>query len=214
MNCAEAREEIVAVLYGELDGVTAKALEQHVEACEGCRGQLELQRRTMRALDRWTLPELSSDLRPPVPTAASAPLGTSRRQNRWIRSLFLGVAAGLLVFAALALLNARIRVADGKLTVSLRVPGTAEEMGTDAVTPALALLEEDIRQLHHRLEWSHVTLARAIQLGREQDASVYGTALQDFARGMAEDVIRTRRELESALLWTASNPPQPVDEDH
>ena len=52
MNCEEAKKQLAVYLYGELSFDEEEALEQHLEACQGCRKDVAAQRRLHEALDQ------------------------------------------------------------------------------------------------------------------------------------------------------------------
>ena len=55
MNCDSARQSIPLYRYGELPPEEEEQLEQHVDGCADCRGELERQRRMAAALDARAL---------------------------------------------------------------------------------------------------------------------------------------------------------------
>ena len=62
MNCDVAQEQIVLLMYGELDDELAIALEEHLDACEGCQGELSALREMDEDLARLPVAEVSPNL--------------------------------------------------------------------------------------------------------------------------------------------------------
>lgn len=54
MTCAEAVREIPLYSYGEISGETEEKLENHLAACEGCKGELARHRAFLESLDDRT----------------------------------------------------------------------------------------------------------------------------------------------------------------
>jgi anti-sigma factor RsiW len=58
VSCEEAREVLYDFLTGRLGGEAHRRVEEHVEACQGCREELEELREALSFLDAWKVPEL------------------------------------------------------------------------------------------------------------------------------------------------------------
>jgi anti-sigma factor RsiW len=208
MDCSEAKNEIVALLYGEIDARTRAELEAHLETCASCREERDANRRTQQLLDEWDAP----------PLLVSASAARAPRHRRWVPAL-VGVAAAVLAFATLAALGAEARVEHGRLIVSLRWPGAAA--ASDPVEPVaravvreelervLGPIVEEIVEVDRRAAAGQSFLVHAIDVRRSEDAERFQAALRQVALGAAVDVDRTRRALGDVVMWAASNPPQP-----
>ncbi len=87
MNCAEARDLLIDLVYGELPRAQAEALLAHLRACSRCRGEYERLRLARAALARHRRGE------PPAAPALGIPQSVHR--GRWIAAA-AGVAAAVL----------------------------------------------------------------------------------------------------------------------
>jgi hypothetical protein len=103
MNCAQVRERLPGLLYGDLDGAEAAEVEKHRTGCPACQKESASLERLRRALDA-------------VPAAPAAPVDfprlyadaarlQQRQLRRWRRSALalLGAAAVLLAVVGLKL---------------------------------------------------------------------------------------------------------------
>jgi hypothetical protein len=63
MSCDQAREEFGRYLYDEINLRERQQLESHVEACAGCRRELETEQRFVSALAR-RMREISEGVTP------------------------------------------------------------------------------------------------------------------------------------------------------
>jgi hypothetical protein len=106
--CASHREQIGALVLGDLDASSEARLRAHAEGCEGCRNEIAALEPVARLLTRADADRVSA---PAIPPAGLAPrlarrLGDERRALRR-RRIFTGVAAAAataLVAVSLALL--------------------------------------------------------------------------------------------------------------
>ncbi len=62
MNCDVAQEQIVLLMYGELDDELAIGLEQHLDGCDGCQGELSALREMDEDLAVLPVMEVSPNL--------------------------------------------------------------------------------------------------------------------------------------------------------
>jgi hypothetical protein len=115
MECERYRDQMLDVLYGEAEAETARQLEEHQAACEGCREELAAFRHLRRDLRAWTLPAVGAPRPRPAPALRLRPA--------------LAWAAGLLMAsgAALGLSGSELRYQDGRLSFRLgRVPASTD----------------------------------------------------------------------------------------
>src|SRR5262245_51315536 len=106
MDCQEAREDRMDVLYGEASPEALRRVEAHHATCAACREEFEELRSVRQALGSWRLPE--------QPRA--------RAQVRRLRPLHgLAAAAGLLLAlgGALRLSGAAFEYRTGAVTLRL-----------------------------------------------------------------------------------------------
>jgi len=53
MNCDQVREKLIDLVYGELAGPEAAAVEEHLRGCAACRAELARLRRARAALAKF-----------------------------------------------------------------------------------------------------------------------------------------------------------------
>jgi anti-sigma factor RsiW len=51
------KEQLVAYLYGEIDGITRRRIDDHLRVCAGCAGEVEALSGVRRELAGWMPPE-------------------------------------------------------------------------------------------------------------------------------------------------------------
>jgi hypothetical protein len=214
-DCDRAREELPALLYGELDAESAAELEKHLASCPDCRAELQAHEQTKALLNRW--PEPMPPTAPVVPTPLTATDKSGRgRIIRLLRPVMYGAAAAVVVFGLLVLFGAEARYDDGQLTVTLGQslatdvgPSGLTDPGANAVLVRrvageeydqrieglLELIGEELYELNRRHERDQLLLAQAFELRREQDRAANMAALEALARGIGRDSARHRQAL-------------------
>ncbi|MBI3679848.1 MAG: HEAT repeat domain-containing protein [Acidobacteria bacterium] len=118
MNCESARKDFSLYLYGELEPGQEEALEQHLDGCEACRRELELERAMHRAMDRREhqfSPEFQAACRRELLSRIAAealPRGWMDRAKQWARRNVYWPAilrpAAALALVALGFFGARV----------------------------------------------------------------------------------------------------------
>jgi anti-sigma factor RsiW len=91
-NCAQTREALAGLLYGELSPAEIEAVHQHLADCPPCRAEQAALRQVQAALNAAPVPEVAVDLPRLYHEAARR---AERRLRRWRR-----VAVGALAAAA------------------------------------------------------------------------------------------------------------------
>ena len=94
MNCDQVREKLIDLVYGELAGPEAAAVEEHLRGCAACRAELARLRRARAALAKFRAGE--PEAAPPL-TLPAAPRRIALPYRRWI-----GAAAAVAAVAILA----------------------------------------------------------------------------------------------------------------
>lgn len=129
MSCDEVKQSIPLYRYGELPPEEEERIEQHVEGCEGCRRELEMQRRLAAALSAreaavpaGLLAECRHDLmravyRDETPAARRAP-AVLQSFTEGLAALFTSasrfrVPAGALALIALGFFSGRLTMSPG-----------------------------------------------------------------------------------------------------
>jgi predicted anti-sigma-YlaC factor YlaD len=159
MNCTQARENLPALLYGDLDTPTRNAVQNHLTSCPACRMDLAAFQRVRSALDSIPAASVQIDVPRLFQQAAAR---QAKQTRRWRRAALAvcGLAAALML---VVLLRLEVRVEAQQLTIRW---GTAPVLGNpQALTPieriivredpaALAALEDrlgTIDELLHAL---------------------------------------------------------------
>src|SRR5262245_40480953 len=102
MNCAQARELLPALIYGDLVPDLKTGLEAHLATCAHCREEQTALLDVRRLLDLAPAPDAEVDVRRILAQASQC---RQKQTRRWRRAAvgFLGVAAGLLALLILRL---------------------------------------------------------------------------------------------------------------
>ena len=210
MACAEFRDVMLGVLYGEAPAADAAAWDAHQRGCVPCREEVRALRGLRRDLAQWT-----------VPAGRGAPVSAPPR--RW-----LAAAAGLLAAtaAALALAGAEVRVASGGVTIRIGAPEdetaallraqeerhraalAALAARADASSPGLAL--DDVRRLIRESEARQAVLvdaglrdlAERTDAQRRQDLAQISAGLS-YVEGRAGLQVARTTELMGHVLQAA-----------
>ena len=100
MNCQEVREQLIDLLYGELDDAQQRQVMAHLDGCDACRGELRRLQRARSALavfragEPTTMSVLKGEL---FGTERTEPAGRARfRVGHWLAA-GAGVAAAVLL---------------------------------------------------------------------------------------------------------------------
>ncbi|UCE59959.1 MAG: zf-HC2 domain-containing protein [Phycisphaerales bacterium] len=213
VDCQTVREELPTLLYDELDGESRQLIEQHVEACQQCRDELEGFRRTLRLLDSWSVeaPETAE----PFKTHSSV---ESRLPIR-LRPVLVGAAAAVIVFAILGWVGTDWQYADGQLVVTLgRGSMSASYLGQDLNTAVpmlravareeadircnslLTVIQENLVEFERQQEERRLALVGAVDVRRDEDWRHQMVMFQALAGGLEREVRYTNRALDD--LWT------------
>lgn len=119
MNCETARKQLSLFLYGELSFDEEELLEQHLDACEACRRELEREERIHRLAGELEstpapgmLAECRSRLAGEIRAAGGRNAGFAGRWRRWLASVRgperVWKPAGALALVALGFLAGRL----------------------------------------------------------------------------------------------------------
>lgn len=161
MSCTQAREHLALLLYGDLDRVTAAAVQEHLAGCPACRTEYAELRRLRQALDALPAPAVQVDLPRLFQTAAR------RQARRWRRAaLLVGAAAAALLLVLLTRLE--VRVEAQQLVVRW---GTTPTDGQVSPTPVADLPPQALPpDLEQRLQLMDDLLHALVTDVRDRDA--------------------------------------------
>jgi hypothetical protein len=207
-ECQTVRDELPGLLYDDLDADTRQRVQHHLESCPACAAELEELRRTVDALDAWSV----------IPTRRTRPrLARAARRGlaAWLRPVSIGAAAALIPFTALILLGTDVHYADGRLVVSIGrgdgAPG-APEIDLDAVAAVsrrvaaqeanarygalLDALEERLADLENRAEDRRLLLAKTVDLCRDEDRRQQLAMIRALSQHLESEMLRTHEAID------------------
>lgn len=131
MNCERLRQEFIETVLEGPETVTPE-MQQHLESCAACAGELAGLRQTMQLLDEWQTPEPSAyfntRLRARVREEATAP---ARNWLAWLRRPVVAAAAAVLIALGVGLLEIgrltsdRNTLANNDNVIRVNAPGSA-----------------------------------------------------------------------------------------
>jgi Putative zinc-finger len=119
MDCRTVRERIALYVYDDLGADEGEALREHLAQCGECAAEVERVAEARRGLNAFTPIESPADV------AAIAAWATAKRAPRvaTLRSALVGVAAGVLAFAALSAAGVQVRFgANDSVSASRTLP--------------------------------------------------------------------------------------------
>jgi anti-sigma factor RsiW len=197
------KELLVTYVYDELQGAERTAFEQHLHACQACRGEVEALRGTRVHLTSWAPQE--PDLRFQIVRSAPVP-----GRIRWSPAWGLAAAAVLVLAVASAIANIEITTsADGIVvrTGRTRVADPAAVAPAGAGRDEIVALQRQIRALETAL--ANIPSARPVvpvSTGRvDGDADVLRRIRQLIAASeerqqqeFATRLVEIRRELQAS----------------
>jgi hypothetical protein len=195
------KEQLVAYLYGEIDGITRRRIDDHLRVCAGCAGEVEALSGVRRELAGWMPPEAALGFTivpaaPAVEPVAAAPASRWPTMPAWAQA----AAAVLVIAAGLSVANLQVRYgADGLvITTGWMTPAPAAQMpaAVDAPTvtgsavdwqPALAALEASLRK--------EIRTARATDATASAPSSRADLSMQRVTDLIAQSERRQQQEL-------------------
>lgn len=218
-DCESLRERMMEVLYDEADAPTRRRLQEHLQACEGCRDEMAGLGRVRRALQ-----EARTDV-PEVPPSRVVFLGRPAPRP-WARAARWAAAAALAAAALLGIFQARIEVGGQGFTLAFGGDASRQAMlgqvrqeidaalasvraeGDRERAALLAAFQQDLQRREdtrrraqnaafHRLatDWETV---------RQQDLGFLLTQLGSLEERTGQEMQRTQELLRYAVL--ASEP--------
>lgn len=116
MNCSMFLESMEALLDNEVEATERGGLEAHAAACENCRKQMVLSRKTREAMKTFTAPQAPTGFAPRVASAAKPATISIFSRSRW-----KAAAAAVFVLAG-ASLGAYMLLSAGSVKDPLESP--------------------------------------------------------------------------------------------
>lgn len=211
MNCEEIKNELPAMLYGELDETAAETVRAHLDTCAACREVFAELTRARNLLDCWHEPGISVPAYDPDQQRLSAE-STGPRNSRRLLPLAAALAACLVLALILAVAGVEVRSTPAGWVIAF---------GREAIdtTPLAADLATDLKQMIHNemedelgglfqavvhhlevvsreiSEREHL-LVDAVRLQRAEDLEVTRNLVHQVARDSQVELERTRQYLD------------------
>jgi hypothetical protein len=113
MNCSQIKEQLPALLYGDLDPAEASRLRAHVDECPACRQQYAALASVREMLDAVPAPKTNVDVGAIYHRVA---LGQVQRARRWRRLAVACAAVAAVLLLAIGL-PLELRVENHQLTI-------------------------------------------------------------------------------------------------
>lgn len=157
------KDQLVAYLYDELDGILRRRVEEHLRVCPTCAAEVEGLSGVRRELAGWAPPDAAlgfAIVQAGQPAAAAEPAPASRWWRGTVPAWAQAAAAVLIVAVGLAIANVQVRYgADGLVVTTgwMAAPALVPAASTPTAPvlspasaadwqPALASLEATLRQ--------------------------------------------------------------------
>jgi hypothetical protein len=108
MNCTAIKQQLVELLYGELNAEEQRTIEKHLAGCEACRAEWDALRQTRNQLNRLKVSENQPRL-DVLPMHRKAAMRSEQRRRRWKRTAIVsGAAVALLLISVISQLHIQI----------------------------------------------------------------------------------------------------------
>jgi hypothetical protein len=171
-TCAQTRDALADLLYGELPPAEAQAVQEHLAGCPPCRAEYAALRQVRAALDAAPAPRAEVDLPRLYREAARR---QEKRLRRWRRLAVAGVAAaaGLLVALVLRL---EVRLEQHQVVLRWAAPPQAVAPRPAPPPPDVARPDAAERDAEMRLvkELIHLLAADVQDRDRQQKEALRG----------------------------------------
>ncbi len=190
MNCDQARELLIDLLYDELAGADRAALEAHVSGCDRCREELGSLRVGRAAAQRYRAAE-------PKPLTWSPPRRIARPRRRWFAAIATAAAAVIAAAGVWTLLDVTTPVAVAKpveikrLHVSLTIMSEPENWPQYYPQPRAQQAARTYRPRYVQ-GWQGLSLVRDQRIVRNLAKGVTEVRFTDVPSGIKPDTVRLR----------------------
>jgi predicted anti-sigma-YlaC factor YlaD len=205
MNCADVRDRLALLLYGDLSAAETALAEAHLADCVSCRTKrLELDR-VRRALDSVPARNPQINMNALYQRLAERQLFRARRWRRTALAI-AAAAAALLLVAALRL---HVRVQKNELLVGWgetleTAPLSAARPPADSKTPDVASLREEVHTLAELVQ-AVAADVDSRDRGRQQDQAALQARLESLQEAFTRLQSATERDV--AALYAVHFPP-------
>ena len=197
MKCESMEQDLVSLLYGELEPEEAKRIHKHLKDCPSCNQAYEALQSTSKILQKWEDVTPRMNLVFVDESASRWKLFIEKiQQLSWGRRLALGVpAVAAVIFLFLGVLNFRAGHEDGKWNVAFSlVPQKEQTFQEERFVEALKNMQsENMMLVSKMIEESEIrqrrestlTLAeyaRELERQRQEDLRMVGQGLEGLQR--------------------------------
>lgn len=214
MNCHDMPEQMVSLLYGELDEATAREVESHLNHCAACRAEWESLKATTQVLDQWE--DLSPDrqhLFIEEKVSWTDGIKAFFSSHAWPKRLALGLPlAGLALLLFLSLLNFEAEYQNGQWRVAFGLKArTADVPSNTALAAAvqqarqetLLLVADMLEQSETAQRREFNTLltryAQGVEQIRQRDLMVMGQGLEGLHLATQNRLDQTSRVIDDLV---------------
>ena len=189
MNCDQAREKLIDLVYGELEAAEEQAVREHVQTCDRCRGELAELQLARSAVARYRAGEPESAGLKSQVDRATAPgrprLGRLRLRPRPALAACAGIAAAALIVIAIWTLHERaVQPAYGQQVPEIK-----------RLSVSLTILSEPERRRgrgYYRGRWPGMALVRDQRIVRRLKRGATEVAFTDVPAAILPDTVRLR----------------------
>lgn len=177
MKCNEMQNQLVSLVYGELEPQDEKRIQDHLESCSSCQEIYQELKGTSDLLEKWEVETPKMNFL--FVSESSSPWKTWKEKLTrlsWGRRLAMGVPAFAAVFClVLALLNFQADYQEGQWHVSFSLFPKNKQVDQDQIL-AQALQQNQKETL--------LLISKMIEDSEYQQRSEYTLTLSKFAREM------------------------------
>jgi Putative zinc-finger len=164
------KEQLVAYIYDEIDGISRRRIDDHLRVCPACAADVQGLSGVRRELAQWTPPDAELGFTivqsgTPPPVVAPAPRGRWERVPAWAQA----AAAVLVLAAGLSIANLQIRYGDDGLVIT--TGWMAPSPGAPAPAAAAASASGGAEEWQPAMAALESTLRAEIRAARSSDAA-------------------------------------------
>lgn len=223
MKCKDMHQNLVSLLYGELDPKESEQIQKHLKRCKPCRQGYEELQNTMDVLNQWD--DIQPKTRHVFVHDTSSWWARQRAKIKQIgwgrgRRLVFGIpAVAVIALFFLAVLNLRINYDEGNWSVAVSlIPEKEPEINQEALfidaleqtqKETLLLVSQMIKESEYRqsnenaLLWTNVV--HNFENRREQDLKMINNSLEGLQLSTEGKFYQTSYVLDNLIRLTSYN---------
>lgn len=191
------REEWVPYVFGEADAETKRRLGEHLDECPDCAREVTAWRKSLRSLNRWTLPPAAETVAVHFPLAF-----------KWALAAALLLGFGLLIGRLSAPRSPDLAQLQRQIESSLRTSFAAQldsALRQAATNTASALEASEARMVRanaseQQLLWRQ--FGQVLEAARQEDGRAVQAALRQYEEKHGAEFVSLRKDLETLASAT------------